>query len=317
MVVPPPRVSVIIPAYGVAPYIGETLASVVAQTLTSWEAIVINDGSPDTPALESAVAPFLGRIVYRAQPNQGAAAARNAGIRLARGEWLAFLDGDDWWEPRFLESQLAFLEVNHLDMVWSDGWIIGDTPDAGRRIMELRPCQGEVTVEALLRQTISVGTSATVVRRMRVQEVGGFDESQLRAQDFDLWVRLVNAGVRADYNLEPLVHYRVRDGNLSGNMLQQAERAVAVCRHIQAKQILRPYDSAILERRIQELEAGHAILQGKKALLQREYRDALEHFGRAARLHNTWKIRVVRAAIVCLPALARLVFLRAAKSGPG
>lgn len=317
MTAPTPLVSVVIPAYGVAPYIGDALASVFAQTSTSWEAIVINDGSPDTPALEAALAPFLDRIVYWAQDNQGAAAARNAGIRLAKGEWLAFLDGDDRWEPRFLEAQLAFLATNRLDMAWSDGWIIGETPDAGRRIMEVRPCQGEVTVEALLRQSVSVGTSATVVRRIRVEQVGGFDVTQLRAQDFDLWVRLVHAGVRAGYNPEPLIHYRVRGGNLSGDAIQQAARAIAVCRHLQAKQFLGPDAGAVLARRIQELEASHAILQGKEALLQRHYRVALGHFRRAGTLRNTWKIRLVRVAIACAPALARWVFLRFAKAGAG
>ena len=79
-----PRVSVIIPAYQVAPYIGEAVASVVGQTFRDWEMIIVNDGSPDSDRLEEVLAPHRSRITYLVQPNGGAAAARNAGLAVAR-----------------------------------------------------------------------------------------------------------------------------------------------------------------------------------------------------------------------------------------
>lgn len=303
-----PCVSVIIPAYQVAPWIGETVASVLAQTRPDWEAIVVNDGSPDTEALEQALAPFRHQITYLVQPNQGAAAARNTAIARARGEWLAFLDGDDRWEPRFLEDQLAFIATNRLDMAWSDGWIVGDTPNAGRRIMELRPCHGEVAVEALLRQTVSVGTSATIVRRTKVVEVGGFDVTQRRAQDFDLWVRLVHAGVRAGYNRQPLIHYRVREGNLSGNALSQAERALAVLTHIGDTVRLGDADRSVLQARIGQLEAGRLTLLGKTALLAGDYPAATRAFRDAHALAPSAKLRTILALLAVAPALVRRLY---------
>jgi len=96
-------VSIIIPAYNVAPYIGETLDSVFAQTFADYEVIVINDGSPDTEDLERALARFIDRINYLKQENRGASVARNTGLHAARGQFIAFLDADDVWLPNSLD----------------------------------------------------------------------------------------------------------------------------------------------------------------------------------------------------------------------
>src|SRR5262249_43809454 len=92
-----PAVSVIIPAYGVTPYIAEALDSVLAQTYTDFELIVVNDGCPDTAALEAVLRPYLDHIVYVKKENGGVSSARNAGIRVARAPLIALLDGDDAW----------------------------------------------------------------------------------------------------------------------------------------------------------------------------------------------------------------------------
>src|SRR5260370_36425543 len=99
-----PSVSVILPAYNTASLIAEALDSVFVQNYRTFEVIVINDGSPDTEALEQALTPYLERIVYVAQRNRGPPRARNTGIRRARGEFLAFLDSDDRWTPEYLAS---------------------------------------------------------------------------------------------------------------------------------------------------------------------------------------------------------------------
>src|SRR5277367_3487063 len=101
-----PRVSVIIPTYKTADLIAGCLDSVFAQTYSNFEAMVVNDGSPDTPDLEVALQPYMGRIVYIKQENKRAAGARNNAIRQARGEFVAFLDSDDSWMPDHLSSQM-------------------------------------------------------------------------------------------------------------------------------------------------------------------------------------------------------------------
>src|ERR671939_2007579 len=97
-----PAVSVIIPAYNAAAHIGAALDSVFAQTFTDYEVIVVNDGSPDTPELERALDAYAGRLLYVRQENRGPSGARNAGIRRARGEYVALLDSDDLWLPAYL-----------------------------------------------------------------------------------------------------------------------------------------------------------------------------------------------------------------------
>jgi glycosyltransferase involved in cell wall biosynthesis len=103
-----PAISVVIPAYKVAPFIDETLKSVFAQTFTDYEVIVVNDGSPDTEEFERAIKPYLDRIRYLKQENCGASVARNSGLLSARGEFVAFLDADDLWLPTYLEAQMKF-----------------------------------------------------------------------------------------------------------------------------------------------------------------------------------------------------------------
>src|SRR5688500_16661464 len=94
-----PTVSVVIPCYSVSRWIGETLESVFAQTFSDYEVILVNDGSPDTREFHVAIARFRNRVTLIEQPNKGPAGARNSGIRLAKGEFIAFLDGDDIWRP--------------------------------------------------------------------------------------------------------------------------------------------------------------------------------------------------------------------------
>src|SRR5438045_2913818 len=115
-----PSISIVMPAYKVAPYIGEALESVFEQTFTDYEVIVVNDGSPDTELFERALDPFMDRIIYMSQENRGVSVARNAGLRAARGEFVAFLDADDVWLPTYLQEQFAFMKQQDCDLVCAD-----------------------------------------------------------------------------------------------------------------------------------------------------------------------------------------------------
>ena len=115
--VEPPRVSVVVPAYQVTAYIGQALDSVLGQTYPPFEVLVVNDECPDTAALERELDRFSGSIRYLKRPNGGPGAARNTGIRAARGELVAFLDADDYWGPTFLERQVE-LPPYHYGLVF-------------------------------------------------------------------------------------------------------------------------------------------------------------------------------------------------------
>src|SRR5690348_6033557 len=90
-----PLVSVVIPAYNAAAYLPATLDSVLVQSFSNYEIVVVNDGSPDTPELEKALQPYFRKLRYIKQENRGPSSARNTGIRAARGKYVAFLDSDD------------------------------------------------------------------------------------------------------------------------------------------------------------------------------------------------------------------------------
>lgn len=312
-----PQASVIIPAYGVARWIGQAVQSSVEQDLGAQEVIVVNDGSPDALDMAAALAPWRDRVTYLDLPNRGVGAARNAGLEVARGEWVAFLDGDDWWEPGFLSTQLRFLADRRLDLAWSDGWVTGETLEAGRRIFELRPCRGPVTVEALINQSVSVGTSATVVRRTAVVAAGGFDPKLRRGQDFDLWVRLVHAGARAGYNPAPLIHYRVRAGNLSGDSVGQATRALEVMEQLRSKLAGAPRLVALLDARLTAIRAAAAVERGKAALEGGHFRTARAEFRAAFGHRPTLRHGALAALALAAPALAgRWLRRRARRSLP-
>jgi glycosyltransferase involved in cell wall biosynthesis len=96
---PPPAVSVIVPVYATAPYVAEALDSILAQTFTDYEILVVNDGSPDTELLETVLQRYAGRIRYLRQENAGVSVARNTALAAARGRYVAMLDSDDTWHP--------------------------------------------------------------------------------------------------------------------------------------------------------------------------------------------------------------------------
>src|ERR1700730_7007387 len=190
-----PVVSVIIPAYNAAKYISKTLQSVLDQTFTNFEIIVVNDGSPDSNEFEAVIRPFLEQIVYLKQQNHGPSAARNLGIRRALGQFVAFLDSDDDWFPDYLSAQMGLFEESPLlDMVYSDALLCSIDRTSLKTCMENCPSKSPVTFESLLVEDSQVITSGTVARKRTVIEAGLFDESFRCSEDYDLWLRICCQG---------------------------------------------------------------------------------------------------------------------------
>lgn len=298
-----PRASVVIPAFNLAALIGETLESVFAQTFDSFEVLLVNDGSADTPELERALAPFRDRIVYVKQPNGGASAARNAGIKRARGEIIAFLDGDDLWLPEFLRSQIEFLDARDLDLVYADALLFGDVARDDETYMQNAVSDGAVTSESLLAWTCNVITSGTIVRKKMFDRCGLFDESPVwrRAQDFEMWFRLVRNGARADYQKKVLLKYRVRAGSLTGSQIEQARRNLVALHAINHKYKLTESEIAVWRKTMRLAQAIWEVEAGKAALKNGEYKAARQHFGKAAPLYSRPKIALLEFALRVAP----------------
>ena len=308
-------VSVIIPAYNAAEFIGETLDSVFAQTFTRYEVIVINDGSPDTEALEQVLKRYPSNLHYIKQENQGAAAARNTGLRASQAEFVAFLDADDTWLPEFLEKQMDFLERSNADFVYCDAYLFGESTSTNRTFMQMHPSQGAVTPEKLLALKTTVLTSTVLARKAPILAVGLFDESVRRGHDFELWLRLAKAGIRFDYQYEVLGRHRILETSLSGDMASQLRRTVAVLEAVKARGSLTESEEAALRFNMNCTRQGLALESGKEKLLGRDFAGALSAFNEARKFSFSWKLVFVCFALRIAPDMLRRVYSRREMAG--
>ena len=303
-----PLVSVIIPAYKVAPFIGETLESVFEQDLKDFEVIVINDGSPDTHELEVSLERYKNRITYLKQPNQGAGSARNAGLRAAQGIYVAFLDGDDLWFPTFLSEQIRFLNSGDgFDLVYTDLENFGESSFAGTTYMGLNPSKGEATFETLITSQCSVLTSTVLVRRDLILTVGLFDENIPNSQDFDLWVRLVrDAKAKIGYQHKVLGRRRLYKGSLASDPLKSLTGEITVLEKLSKRTDLSRSEKIIIHNVLTMREAAAHRIVGKRRLELGDYAAAYNSFESANRVLNSWKLRLVMWGLRLAPNFTRL-----------
>lgn len=209
-----PTVSVIIPVYNGAAEVSRAIDSALAQKGCDVEVIVMNDGSKDNT--ESVLAKYGDRIRAVTQKNCGLSKTRNNGIALATGEWVAFLDHDDYWQPEKLSLQLAAAERTGFDVVYTNAGNFGDVA----RVAELRSdpkamAEGDLLEKLLLDNFIVV--SSVMIRRSLIQEIGGFDTSLPSVEDWDLWLKLSARGVCFAAVPEPVTMYQWRQGSMSKN----------------------------------------------------------------------------------------------------
>jgi glycosyltransferase involved in cell wall biosynthesis len=195
-----PLVSVIIPTYNRRPVLERAIRSVLAQTFTDFELIVVDDGSQDSTS--ELLSEFDGKLTAFFQANQGVSSARNLGIGHSQGELLAFLDSDDEWLPEKLTRQTALfnsacpLFICHTDEIWlRDGKRV---PQKGYHLKQ----GGRFFERALERCLIS--PSSVMISRSLIDKVGQFDEGLAAAEDYDLWLR-ITAFHEAHFVPEPLV----------------------------------------------------------------------------------------------------------------
>jgi peptidoglycan/xylan/chitin deacetylase (PgdA/CDA1 family)/protein-L-isoaspartate O-methyltransferase len=210
----PPLVSVVVPAYNRRETLATSLDSLQAQTHGTWEAIVVDDGSTDgTAELAEAYAARDARIRVHRQANGGVSHARNAGLALARGPWLFFLDADDWILPETFELMLAAHGRDPRAEAIYGGYVRVD--DDGRELRRELP-EHEDDVFPLFARTCAVAVHACLVRTELVRRAGGFDESLITCEDWDLWQRIARLGARFARIPDFVAFYRVRVGSASG-----------------------------------------------------------------------------------------------------
>ena len=305
-----PKVSVVIPCYNNADVISETLQSVVAQTFQGFEVVVVNDGSPDSYEFEQNLSPFLDKIVYIKQKNHGAAAARNAGIHFSRGDYIAFLDGDDLWFPEYLFEQLKFIEKTGFQMVYSDAVMFGQKLWEGKNFMNKAPSFGDVTPEKLILGRCNVITSGTVVEKRQVIKRQGFDESAeaRRVEDFHLWFGLCKNGCRIGFQHKILLKYRVSSTGLSGGNISRVERAIRAMRLIKTKYDLNEKETVAWKKQIKYFAAQLELEKGKLCLIEENFEQARAHLIEANKYLHTKKLRCVIWLLRRCPFLIRRIY---------
>jgi len=220
-----PRVSVIIPAYNAAAYLPYAIESVIGQTYTDWEIVLVDDGSTDaTGELAASYQHKLqDKFQYVRQNNRGVPAARNAGIRAARGDLIALLDADDVWLPQRLERGVKIMDAQ---------------PDTGfvhARVMRI-DSQGKVTGQLRVATKYMSGQIArhiyarrahvicptVLFRRSCLETAGWFDENMYATEDRDLWFRIASR-FRVAFIDDVLANYRLSPFSVTSNLQRMLE----------------------------------------------------------------------------------------------
>ena len=277
-----PLVSVIMPAYNVAPYLEMAVASVMRQTYPSVELIVVDDGSTDeTHSMAQRLQQrWPERIRLLHHENRGLAETRNTAMQTARGKYFALLDSDDAWDPEFLASQISVLEGGQdVDIVTGNARFFG----GARHGLPCRPNpdgRPEPTLHTILTDEEAVFIMS-VFRREVFERIGGFSPEFRTNEDFDYWLRAAHAGFRFRRNSTPLGWYRVREESLSADTVRMLRGALLVLDAFEPRIAGQPeyVESLRFQRRRflarLESETVRRGLEPPKALSHREFMHAI------------------------------------------
>lgn len=224
-----PRVSVVIPTYNCARFLGQTIDSALRQAYRDFEIIVVDDGSTDDT--QQVVAGYGKTIRYVYQSNQGASAARNVALSIASGEFIAYLDADDLWIADKLSRQVEYLDAHPAcGFLHTEVSVIDEQNNVLHTRFNYetnRPVpQGLCIRELLLRSHIQ--TLTVLERRTAFDDAGMFDLRLPVAQDYLHWLGVVLRGYEVGYLAEPLGQYRWRAGSLMSSQRRLVEDFVRI-----------------------------------------------------------------------------------------
>jgi len=241
-------ISVVIPTYNRASFLKEAIDSVLSQTCRDFELIVVDDGSTDdTPAL---LLSYGKKIKVIKKANKGPSAARNRGIKAAKGEWLAFLDSDDSWKPDKLEKQVQFIKDNPDIKICQteEIWIRNGKRVNPRKKHEMH--SGWIYEQCL--PMCIVSPSSVMIHREVIEKVGLFDETMLACEDYDLWLRIAP--------FYPICLVREKLIVKQGGHADQQSRTIEALDCLRIKAIVKSLESG----KLSESQYESALLELKK-----------------------------------------------------
>jgi glycosyltransferase involved in cell wall biosynthesis len=266
------KVSVVIPTYERIATLSRAVDSVMAQTFSGFELIVVDDGSTD--GTDEMILRDYPAVRLHRQENTGVSAVRNAGVALTAGEWIAFLDSDDAWLPEKLERQLSALanepelRLSHTDEIWIRN---------GKRVnqpKEYAKSGGGIYLRCL--PLCCICPSSVLLRRDLFDEIGGFDETISVCDDYDLWLR-ITAREPVHYLDEALVRkYGGHEDQLSTTTWGMDRYRIRALENILSEEILSPKDQLLtketLIRKLRILIAGARKRGNQKVVAEYEPR---------------------------------------------
>jgi glycosyltransferase involved in cell wall biosynthesis len=311
-----PLISVIIPVYNGEQTIRETIESVLEQTFSDFELLVIDDGSHDS-TLEIISHIKDPRLKVFSYPNAGLAVSRNRGIAHASGEYISFIDADDLWTSDKLESQFRRLQENPeaaLAYSWTD--FIDESSQFVRTGSHLTT-NGDAYANLLLINFLENGSNP-LIRREALNQVGGFDESLTASEDWDLWLRLA-----AHYNFitisYPQILYRISANSMTANVAKQERQTLIVIEQAfsqapQSLQYLKPYSISNIYKYL-TVKALEGLPERQKGVLAaRFFWNSIINDPSLLRTRVIWKVLLRVAVVVVLPPKLTKLLLNNIKS---
>jgi glycosyltransferase involved in cell wall biosynthesis len=292
-----PLISVVIPTYNHACYIGRVLQSVIDQSYSNWEVILVDNHSTDNTQeiVSSYTEP---RIKYLKIHNNGVIAkSRNAGIEAAKGEWIAFLDSDDWWTSVKLQECYECFN-DQVDLVYHDMQIVSDQPRylLQKKMIKSWQVKPPVKMNLLLKGNCIVNSSV-VVRKHFLEEIGGIceDEEMIAAEDYNTWLRISNFTDNFLYVPRKLGYYLSHSGSVSRKDMSHAGRCAVeeFIQSLSASQQLK-------------LEANFRFTKGRFHFNTNKYPESQENLLFSLR-HGTFMLRMKSVILLIVNWARRLV----------
>jgi glycosyltransferase involved in cell wall biosynthesis len=284
-----PKISIIIPAFNSAKYISDALDSVFNQKYPSYEVIVVDDGSTDNTGV--LLQSYEDRILYLYQPNAGPSAARNHGLRHARGEYICFLDGDDFFLPDKLSGQAAVLESDLSIGAVHSGWKLVDVD--GLPTIDVSPWVSLPVLDLdTWLQWNPINLGAIVFRKAWIDKAGGFKEDLRQAEDFDIILRLALAGCKFSWQKKLTICYRKHSESLTMNIPEKIVYGNRVLNNFFLNADL-PENTAAKEDTVRYnmllWNAWHCFQTGYYEDLRDCLDLALKHFQQPCKMQTAWE----------------------------
>lgn len=237
-----PEVSIIIPMYNAAKYIGESVQSVINQTHTNWELILIDDGSTDST--KTVIENYLEdeRIKYFWQENGKQGKARNHGVRKANGFFIGFLDADDKWHERKLERQIKVFSEKNVDVVYTSGHSFKIKDNDMQLLSQFGIKEGIQAGKKLIFDLIQknyIPLTSVLITKERFDEVSGFNENLKiqNAEDLNLWLKLADLNCKFHGLNESLFYYRKHENQSTNDDPVSVPQAVHAIHEIDFESI--------------------------------------------------------------------------------